>query len=138
MKSTNLQKIYLKDGIGRDDFLRGAKKMLKALENIITYEFLTAVNKCDGHKIIEIAEAVWFLKSSLKGELGDNFKDLNLARLILIKAQLKRAGEKWTVRQAAEYVHGRSDVTKTQIDSIREKCRQIGFPIKPERPIRKK
>ena len=139
MKSTNLKKIYLKDGVCPEEFWRESKKMLKALENVITFEFLAAVNKYDGHKIIEIAESVWFLKSALQGEHGGNFKDVERARLILIKAQLDQAGKKIKIRKVAELLAGKKVETPADgFKSLRDKCRAMDFPLDEKREIRKK
>lgn len=111
-------------------------EFIKHKEAELCSVFIRAVNEYDGDKIVELAQSVWFFKG--KFEKNAKGADDERARLLIEKAFLNMQGKKWTARQAAEFITGDKSPAKDKIDSIRDKCREMDFPLTSERKIRKK
>ena len=114
-------------------------KLKKEEEAQLCSIFLEAIQRRDGHKVWEIAQAVWFLKNVFESKTP---ADSERAHLLSIKQYLDNTGEKWPMQMVVyslEQFTGKK--IKDQGDgfsALRKKCKALGVPIAKSRRGRRK
>jgi len=100
--------------------------------------FLEAIQQRDGHKILKIAEAVWFLKDTF----GNKPVDPERAVLLSLKQFFESTGERWTIQLIAysvqESTGNKIEDHKDGFSALRRKCKELGVPIAKSRRGRRK
>ena len=115
----------------------GIERAVKMFGGGICKIFLKAVQEHDAGKIIEIANAVLFFKG--KFDPGFIHADPERNALLLIKDNLQRHKQKFTIRQVAELLaRGKVKTPADGFSALRRKCRELNVPIAPSRKISKK
>jgi len=139
MKDENFRKFLKERGLEKE-FAENAQSALALSNRIVSEMFLDAVRRFDGNKIIEIAQAVWFMKDFFRGGFVEsNFKDVERSRLVLLRAQLEFAGAKMTIKEVAIHLAGKNVETPADgFSTLRRKCKEIGVPLVESRKTGKK
>lgn len=86
--------------------------------------FLNSINGRDFEKIIEIANAVKFLKSFVDKQ-GDLFR----AAILFHKHWLDKKGIKWPIRKVAEKIGWPDKVGADGFKQLRRMCKELNFPL---------
>ena len=128
------------------DGLKVTKKQIDAVEiflkqqdQVICDEFLKAVNNFDRQRIIEIADAVWFFRGFFKGGFDLNkCVDARRIKLHMAKYFLNRAGRKVRIKQVAQFLYDKEDVSGVDLKNLDRICRGMGFPLVENRHNSKK
>lgn len=100
--------------------------------------FLEAIRKKNGQKILDIAQAVWFL-NGVFGKIADKER----AHLLSLKGYFDTHGIKWTIQQIAHSLQQSKglpieDHNKDGFSALRRKCKKLGVPIAKSRRGRRK
>ena len=115
---------------------------LKRIKKKIADKFFKAIDEDDAEKIIELAQAVIFLKDKRPRPLGEepHYEARERALLLMAKEILVMRGEKWTVKEVAQYLAGSTDIPTPDdgFSALRRKCRQLGLPLASARQIKRK
>ncbi len=87
---------------------------------------MRAVNDGDSKKIFEIGKAIESLYAlAQKGAHPDSYR----REILEIKKRLDQRGEKWSVRQVAEFI-GWPDMSGTDgFKQVRNMCDELKFPL---------
>jgi hypothetical protein len=93
--------------------------------------FFNAIKNRDSKKIIEIANAVEFLKSFHVGKNCDRHR----AKILFLKEALDGRGERWTIRKLAEIIKWPKVNTIDGMAQLRRLCHELKFPLAPSRQI---
>ncbi|MDE2020507.1 MAG: hypothetical protein KGJ13_09250 [Patescibacteria group bacterium] len=134
MKDNSFRKFAKAHGWTAEDDLFFTK-IFRMQQRAICSVFLQALNNYDGHKILEIANAVWHFK-----RFKDASFDPDRSGLILMKELAERSGEKFTIREVAQFLAAGKEVKTTEdgFSALRRKCREINFPLAESRKKRRK
>lgn len=116
-------------------FLHAYDLWKKRKEAIVSI-FIRAINNGDRKKIVELAEAAAFFKKRLPTNDFDKSDKLRF-NLLFFKQEAKaqRLLGSYTLEEIAQNV-GYS--AQSDISYLRRTCKELGIPIKPKRPARKR
>lgn len=128
----------MKAKVTKDPFTAWNKIRKKEEENLCSI-FLDAIQKRDGQKIWEIAQAVWFLKGVFESKTP---VDKERAHLLSIKQYLDMEGIKWPIQMVVYSLEQATGMKiKDQGDgfsALRKKCKALGLPLGKTRRGRRK
>lgn len=118
-------------------------KYVSKLKKVICSMFLEAVINHDRKAILEIADAVWFLKGKIKVGEQTPMSDRNAARRSLLTLMIVMEKEKLKppilMRDVAEYVNiERYNTPEDGYSELRKLCKEVNFPLTKSRQIRRK
>ena len=86
--------------------------------------FMDSINSRDFEKIVEIANAVKFLKS-FEDKRGDLFR----SKILFHKYWLDKKGIKWPIRKVAEEIGWPDKVGADGFKQLRRMCKELNFPL---------
>lgn len=86
--------------------------------------FMDSINSRDFEKIVEIANAVKFIKS-FEDKRGDLFR----AEILFHKLWLDKKGIKWPIRKVAGKIGWPDKVGADGFKQLRRMCKELNFPL---------
>ena len=109
-----------------DFFHRRTQKMADDKAAELCRIFINAVNEGDSKKIIEIGNAIEYLRIlKQKGTMPDNYR----AEILELKQRLDRTGEKWPIRKVAQWIGWPEMSGADGFKQVRDMCEELKFPI---------
>ena len=98
---------------------------------------LDSIKSRDAAKIIELADAVKFLKTFkiFEGQFADS-GDSKRVRVLMWKDVCDKFGLRWPIKKLADALHLPNEASVDGYAQLRRLCHELNFPLAPSRQIR--